>query len=395
MRYVHNWKEMVLAFFLMTTGCAESPTNPDKPVTKRSVDFAFITTTDFETGSSSVIWLDGSYTVAQDVTPVHSDAVARYYEGLIYVVNQFGADNIQILDPGNNFVTVRQFSVGNGSNPKDIAFVNKTKAYVTRYSSTELWIVDPSSGSHIGTIDLSSLSDEDGIPEMDRMIRIGSHLFITVQRIDRDSDWGPVGLSYLAVVDVNADTLIDTNSGQAGTQPITLTGTNPFSDIEIDPATGKLCVACVGDWGVQDGGIELVNQATFESEGFLLTEAVVLGDITDVELVSEQRGYVIITDVNYHNTLMSFNPQTGEIIETVYAPRDFVLQDIELSPAGQLFLADRSTTNPGIRIYDAETGEELTTAPINVRLPPYDITFGVTEETTAKFIMADKILRKR
>ena len=394
MRYVHHWKEAILAIILIITSCEESPTNTEQPEPKRSVEFAFITTTDFETGSSAVIWLDESYTTNRDVTSVHSDAVARYFEGLIYVVNRFGADNIQVLDPGNGFATVRQFSVGNGSDPHDIAFVSKTKAYVTRYNSTELWIVDPSSGSHTGTIDLSSLSDDDGIPEMDRMILIGSYLFVTVQRIDRDTDWGPVGLSYMAVVDVNADTLIDTDSGQVGTQPITLTGTNPFSDIEIYPATGKLCVACVGDWGVQDGGIELVNPATFESEGFLLTEAIALGDIIDVELVSEQWGYVITTDANFHNVLLSFNPQIGETMGTVYAPGDFVLQDIELAPAGQLFLADRSATNPGIRVYDAETGTELTTNPIDVGLPPFDITFGVVEQTTTRFIMASKVLRR-
>ncbi|RKZ05528.1 hypothetical protein DRQ05_06285, partial [bacterium] len=120
-----------------------------------AADFAFITTTDYSTGSSSVIWLDASHTEESNVASVYSDAVSRYYNGLVYVVNRYGGDNIQILDPANNFATVRQFSVGSGSDPHDIAFVNETKAYVSRYNTNDLWIVDPSTGAHTGTIDLS------------------------------------------------------------------------------------------------------------------------------------------------------------------------------------------------------------------------------------------------
>src|SRR5205814_950471 len=87
----------------------------------------FALTTDFSTGSLSVGDLD-TRVVTKDVASVGSDAVARFYGGLLYVVNRFGGDNIQVIDPAQNYATIRQFSVGNGSNPQDIVFVGPTKA---------------------------------------------------------------------------------------------------------------------------------------------------------------------------------------------------------------------------------------------------------------------------
>ena len=118
------------------------------------------------------------------------------------------------------FSTLRQFSVGNGSNPQDIAFISDSKAYVTRYDSNELWIVNPTTGVHTGTVDLSSLADSDGLCEMDKMIIVNNLLFVSLQRLDRNYYWLPSGTSYIAVVDCVADTLLDADPGQAGIQHI-------------------------------------------------------------------------------------------------------------------------------------------------------------------------------
>ena len=375
MRHVHIGKAVLLVIALITMGCEEDTSDVVKP-TSRAMQFAFVTTTDFQTGSASVIWLDGSYTTDKDVAAIHSDAVARYYHGLIYVVNRFGADNIQVLDPQNGFSTKRQFSVEPGSDPHDIAFVSETKAYVTRYNSTELWIVNPTTGTKQGSVDLSSLADGDGIPEMDHLQLMGDRLFVTVQRVDRTANWDPVGRSYVAVVDVSADTLVDVDPATAGSQPIVLDGTNPFSDLQLDGTTGKFYIACVGHWGVADSGVELVDSANLTTEGIVLTGATVAGDITDVAFASEEKGYAITTDANFHNVLISFNPMNGTVTGTVYAPGDFVLQDVALGPGAELFLGDRTATNPGVRIYDAGTGGEITSNPIDVGLPPFSITFG-------------------
>ncbi len=346
-------------------------------------EFAFITTTDYSTGSSSEIRCDGAHTTRRDVASVHSDAVSRYYEGLIYVVNRAGGDNIQVLDPESDFTTLRQFSVGNGSNPQDIAFLSPSKAYVSRYDTNDLWIVNPATGDHTGTIDLSALADSDGLCEMDKMILLDGLLFISIQRVDRDNYWLPAGESYLAVVDCAADTLLDTDPETAGTQPVTLTAANPYSRIQLDPYTGNLYLSCVGSWGVADGGVEYVNPATFQSEGYMITESAAGGDICDVELFDEETGYAVISNASFNTDLISFDPSTGEKKEVIYSPGGYVINDIEISPGGELFLADQTATDPGVRIYSAWDGSAITTDPIDTGLPPYDICFSAAAQTDA------------
>jgi len=351
------------------------------PPRASALDFAFVTTTDYSTGSSSVLWLGEPVTVDKNVASVHSDAVSRYYNGLVYVVNRYGGDNIQVLDPLNGFSTLRQFSVGSGSDPHDIAFVSETKAYVTRYNTTELWIVNPSTGAHTGTVDMSVFADSDGIPEMDKMIIVGSKLFVTIQRLDRDNWWLPVGPGIIAVVDVSADTLIDVDPSTEGLQGITLASGDPYSDIEFDPFTGKLFVSCVETWGMADGGVEYVDPANLTADGFMITESAAGGDINDVELVSREKGYLIVTDADFYTVLKTFNPSTGETGSTIYAPGAYTLSDIEVSPGKRLYLCDRSATSPGIRIYDAITDSEETETPLDVGLPPFQITFSYPVQT--------------
>jgi len=101
--------------------------------------------------------------------------------------------------------------------------VSESKAYVTRYDATDMWIVDPSTGAHTGTISFAGLADgADGIPEMDQMARIGNHLFVTVQRLDRFNFFTPTGTSYVAVIDIATDAFVDTDGIAPGTQPVTL-----------------------------------------------------------------------------------------------------------------------------------------------------------------------------
>ena len=354
------------------------------PLRLPAYEFAFITTTDYSTGSSSVIYLDGQHTTERNVESICSDAVARFYDGLIYVVNRMSCDNIQVLDPSDGFSTVRQFSVGAGSDPHDIAFLSNTKAYVSRGNETELLVIDPSSGSHLETVDLSQFSDADGIPEMDCMILIGDLLFVSIQRLDRNNYWLPVSPSYLAVIDTRADTLYDCDPIAPGVQAVELSGTDPYGELHFDPYTGLLYFTSVGWWGMIDGGIEKVDPSALESLGFILTESAAGGDINDVVLFSPTIGYAVVTDASFNNFLVRFDPSTGTLTDTLYSPGGYVLADIEISPGGELFLCDRTATDPGIRIYDAARGCAIVEGTIDVGLPPFDIVFSIQIQTDAE-----------
>ena len=227
----------------------------------------------------------------------------------------------------------------------------------------------------MGAVDLSVLSDADGKPEMDHLLLVGKRLFVGVQRMDRNA-WKPEGTSYMAVVDTGADTIVDCDGATLGLQPVRLDATNPFSEIQMDPAGRGIYVACPGAWGTVDGGVEMIDPDAMTSLGVVLSGAEAGGDITDVVIVSATKGYVVVTDSNFHTVLLAFDPETGQVVGTVYAPGDFVIQDIEQAQNGELFVADRTPTKPGIRIYDIDTDAESTAQPIDTGLPPFDITFG-------------------
>ncbi|MCH7549536.1 MAG: T9SS type A sorting domain-containing protein [Candidatus Krumholzibacteriota bacterium] len=242
--------------------------------------------------------------------------------------------------------------------------------------------MNPTTGVHTGTISFAGLADPDGIPEIDQLFLFRNLLFVSVQRLDRNNFFSPTASSDLAVIDINTNGFVDTDPITMGTQPITLVNPNPFSEIQLDPWTGLLYFSCVGFFGVLDAGVEMVDPLTLQSMGVIFTETEAGGDILDVEIVSDKIGYAIISTPAFVTDLISFNPQTGVKTATLYAPGDYVLQDIDRSPfGGELFLTDRTVTNPGVRCYNSLTGVQITAAPISTGLPPFDITFSIPVQT--------------
>ena len=376
-----RWEVSGVLLLAVVCGAASVGAGALLPGDARADDWVFVTTTDYITGSSAVIRPGPPLTVECPLRALHSDAVARYVDPYVYVVNRKGGDNIQILDPANNFSTVRQFSVGAGSDPHDILVLSPTKAYVTRYNTNVIWIVNPSLGIQTGSIDLSGLADADGLAEIDMMCRAGNRAFVTVQRLNRNNYWVPVGQSYVAVINTQTDALLDCDPVAPGVQPIEMTGTNSYSDIQLDPYTGSLYLSSPGRWGLRDGGIEKIDPVGLQSEGIIFTETAAGGDMIDVEIDGGKRGYAIVSDDDFYTVLISFDAETGVKTGTLYDPNDYVILDIEVSPWSDLYVADRTPTLPGIRIYDVFTNTQLTATPIDVCLPPFDITFNLPVQT--------------
>ncbi len=330
----------------------------------------FAIATDFDTGSFATVALDD-----RGVSPVsaqrrvHSDAVPRVFGGLVYVVNRFGADNIQVLDPGRDFETRFQCSTGNGSNPHDIAFVDAQKAYVSLYQETDLLIVNPSAASDcsdfvLGRVDLSAFADKDGIPEMDQMAIVGGKLYVALQHLDRNNFFQPAEAGEIAIVDVATDAVEGS---------ITLSGTNPVESTKGLPVSGdSLVLGETGSFGVNDGGIERVDLGSGQAQGFFITDADLGGDITDFALVSDRLGYAVVSLPDFTSALVSFDPldRTSRVI----AGSDF-LSDIELDDRGEIYAADRTLTAPGLRVFRTEDGAELTPAPLPLGLPPFELVF--------------------
>ncbi len=337
-------------------------------------DFILVSTTDFSTGSTSSID-PVTKDPALDLEPIHSDAVVRVFGGLVYVVNRGVASNIQVLDPCSNFDTIDQWSTGNGSGPHDIVVLSPTVAYVTRYDMASLLKMNPQTGATITTINLASFADADGIPEMDQMFVYGDRLYVGLQRLDRPNFYSPTDASYLAVIDLATDTLVDMNPGAGGIQGITLARKNPYSEVNYRTVgnTPKAYFSAVEFFGLADAGVVECDASDPTVQSVILTETAAGGDILDVEIISPTKGFAIVATPSFVTELIAFNPTTGlKIGSTMYAPGGYDLNDIEPSPLS-LLLTDRKPTNPGIRCFDMTTNVQIPGGPVGVGLAPFDI----------------------
>lgn len=324
-------------------------------------------------GTSAVVDLAAPWAVDPDVEPVGSDPKVRVFDDLIYVINRFGGDNIQIIDPETN-QTVVQFSTGVGSNPQDILVLGPDRAYVTRYQEPLLWEVNPLTGDLTDTIDLSSFADADGIPEMAYMERDDHHVYVQIQRLNQDGFFEPVPPSYLAVIDIATNELVDTDLGVAGVQGIALAGLNPGTPMQRDPSAAKLHVRCLGEFGALDGGIEIIDLDALASEGWLITESELAGDVGPFVILDDTRGYVLTSDDFFFTTTLSrFDPSTGDHLGDIHTVNAYVDALAADPPSGQLFLPDRNPSAPGILVVDTDTDDLLTPSPIFTGLPPTDL----------------------
>jgi len=325
-----------------------------------SIVGAFVLATDFSTGAFGVID-PATRAATTNAGSVHSDATARLYGGLIYVLNRLGADNIQVIDPNNSYSTVRQFSVGSGANPFDIAFVSATKAYVSRYAQSDLWIIDPSTGTQSGSIDLTPYGDADGVPEMAGMVISDGKLFVAVQSLNRNAFFATTGNSQVVVIDTATDSVIGS---------LAMPFQNPVGDF-AELSDGTFAIACAGVYGANDGGVVILDTARSSLSASSVTETSLGGDLNALVMTSPSSGFAVVNDASFNTSLVKFS---AGAVTTLYNPGGFSLAGIALT-GSELWIADQTFSNPGVRIFDADSGAELTTAPISVGLPPTEILF--------------------
>jgi hypothetical protein len=334
----------------------------------------YVITADPSSGNSDALETVFPWTASQNVEPVSRDAAVRFFYGLHYVVNRSDA-TIQVIDP-DSFETIRTISVGATSMPHDILVVAPDRAYVTRYDSAFLYEIDPTSGALRDDIDLSPLADADGLPEMSMMALDGNHLFVQIQRIDRDSTFLPVPPSYLGVIDITTNQLLDVDPVTSGVQGVVLDGTVPSFRMHVDPVGRRLFVSAPARRLDVSGGIEEVDLDTLESLGFLYSEERAGVDLGGFVMFDSDQGYVIgHTDIVASSHLGYFHrdpdvPGQGEIYTSLFVHNDMLAYD---AVSNQVFYPDAMASPPGIHVFDTLTNARLTETAVATGKPPADL----------------------
>ncbi len=253
---------------------------------------------------------------------------------------------------------VRQEHIGDATNIHDIAFISAEKAYITQYDAPDIIIFNPSTGKKTGEkISLASYAPVGAsAPSMDAAMYYNGKVYIGLQKL---VNFMPSGASCILVLDADADTVI---------KEIALETTNPQG---MHRAGEKLYIACTGSWGTQDGGIEVIDLTNDTSMGTLCAESTLGGDVSNVLVVSDTKGYCVVAGADFANAVIPFDPSTGAIDSALGAVKN----------AAQLGLA-----YDGVHVYIGERGapsgliiidpanNSLVSGPHWLGLPPNAIT---------------------
>ncbi len=323
-----------------------------------------VAASDYTTGALAILPIFSSDAI--EALPIHSDAVVRSGEGdADYVVNR-GTGNIQVVSKRENRI-ISQFSVGKESNPQDIVRVGADAAYVTRFASSKVLKIRLSDGARLDEpLDLKSygFGQYGGNPQMTWMRREGDRVFIQLQRLKTPVE--PSEKAYLIAIDLKTETI---------TRDLVLQRTNPVTDFKTGP-DGFLYLGEAGKTGLLselDGGIEKVDPETLVSKKLVIDEARLGGDIVDFEILDGDRGVAIVSPPNSNRTrLVTFRPYANEAAVLVFETEKYWLQQLAIDRLrGELYIADRMPSSPGIRVLDVATLKEK--RKIRMRLPPYQM----------------------
>lgn len=342
-----------------------------------------VVTSDFASGGRFKTFEPNSFTTFPTSIPIHSDAVGRYTNDRVFIVNRLNRDSIQVLNPQLGFITEQEFSVGQGKNPQDISVWND-KYFVSLYNSDELAIYSRSNGTKIGGVSFISLRETystSGIPdssvESSYMVQDGSSLFVLLQRLDRNDVSGylpPNSDSYLVEIDMDINQIRSI---------YTLPYRNPSSKIQKVNLFGEphLVFSCVGRVGFIsqiDAGIVAFRLSTRQFHANrLFAEEIAGGDILAFQIKNEELGFAAVLDAGFTKTVQAFRPRTGERIGTLLQIPGNIgisLSGLLLTSEGKLLVGSTDFTRPGIYVYDSNLGNVLLNPiPSSVELTPFDI----------------------
>ena len=394
-----NFGKLVLfslvVFLISACGSSNSSvtTNTSAPTPElgdRTVAAIAMVASDFRSSSIAVITEEGNErTLVEGFLPeTKSDYRVSVRGSDVYRIGRFNIDNVTRVSTDNPNMAISQISTKDNSgdptaNAYDIVFVNDEKAYLLRYNTDKLWVVNPQATTlstfKLGEIDLSAY-DDNGAPEMSSAAVIGDRLYVVMQRLN---GFSPDKVGYVAVIDTTTDKEIDTTPADSSDlNGIALNIQNPLS---ISVFEDKLYIGAVGQFGgtgaAQSGGVDVIDTSgsTLTAENLWLDSdaARTEGSVYDVAVISETQGFVLFDEKGFagtERTLYSFNPTTKEISAVAVSGFQSIdIRDVALSPAGEYWVTLGLATRPGIAYLDSEGTEVRTRTTTN--LIPEQVSF--------------------
>ena len=345
---------------------------------KDTPSFAVVQTVAPDYSGSEVVTLDPETEVVTKGYYIKdgSDYTVRSYNKDVFHIGRFFIDtiakyNADALDTEVWSYTTQDTGDSTSRNPYDIVSLSDTKAYILRYGSSKVWIVNPQATTaddfKIGELDLDSYIAEDnsnGTPNPSAGTIVDGKLFITLQRLN---DAYSPNTAYIAVFDTETDLEIETNANADDTvMGIPLVGLNPLNGSIVNK-DGVVYVTTRNSYSDTDLTLSRVEAIT--ASDYSLRTVLTADDIAEntsafigsSAIVSATKGYLVAEETFFSpyrvlSTVYSFNPTTGVIADTAIAETgEEQISHISLDAANFLWISVSNPTNPGVDVVNTET----------------------------------------
>ncbi len=325
-----------------------------------------------------------------------SDYVLHSYQSDVFHLGRYGIDTIDKYNASNLDSAVWSYSTQDDQdsvtrNPYGLVSVDETKAYLLRYGSDKVWVVNPQAAQaedfKIGELDLGDYvpaNNSSNTPNPAAAVVANGKLFIAMQRM---SDSFSPNTAYVAIFDVATDQEIETNANaDDNVKGIPLSGLNPLQD-SVTSYGDNVYITTRNSFGGSElslSQIEVINTNDYVLDTVLSAadiEGNSAGFINSSVIVAEDKGYFYANETffspSYYelSTVYQFNPSTGEITEANVADTGTEqITDIALDQANFLWFSINNPTMPGVDVINTETNTK-TIPRLATELNPGSIVF--------------------
>ncbi|MCP4986546.1 MAG: cadherin repeat domain-containing protein [Colwellia sp.] len=365
----------------LLSGCNSDDTD-DLPIELIPAAAAVVQTIAPDYSNSEVAYLDAE---TQQVSSGYyvkdaSDYTLSSYKGDVYHIGRFSIDTVtkyNASDAASRDAEVWTYTTqdaldSTSRNPYVLVSLSETKAYLLRYGSSKVWIVNPQATSEedfkIGELDLSNYVHADnssGTPSPASAVINNGKLYIAMQRQD---DSYNAGTAYVAVFDTTNDTEIETNADtEDNVKGIPLTGINPLEH-SLVANEDKIFVTTRNGYSSVDlslSRIEEINTTDYSVRQVLNASDIEGNTASFIKasvVVSPEKGYFYASQAiftpSYHEvgSLYEFNPTTGAVLTVNVADTGSEnISFIGLDSANFLWVSIANPELPGIDIIDTTT----------------------------------------
>lgn len=254
------------------------------------------------------------------------------------------------------------------TDPWDVAFGPDDNLWITRFGSKSLLLLkglDPGIGTTVATVDLSAFADADGRPDMSAIAFVGETALVALERLDHGFE--PKNTATVVAIDVNSR------------QPaafLDLPRKTPQGRFTVAP-DGSLYLPCIGgplsNPPNAEAGIVRIDVDRKSATVVLDATATDVPTFpTSVSVVDAHTAYATVAELAGDNPtrVVRFDPTTGKVADTYAKTAGYLLWQVEAAQ-DQLFVADRSTSAPGVRVLQRSDGVRVGFVP--TRLPPTEL----------------------